>query len=162
SLGTIRNNYTGWVGMAVRVGASPVSVSALGRFVAQSNSGAHTVKIVDGSSGADVPGASVVVSTSSATPGKFAYTNLPNAVTLNDNSSYFIVSQETFGGDQWYDHYSTLQTSAVASVTSAAYSSGGTYILAGSLGQSYGPVDFQYGGASSAPQPAPGATAFVV
>jgi hypothetical protein len=73
-----------------------------------------------------------MVSISNAAPGTFAYASLPNPVTLNASASYFIVSQETLGGDQRYDHDSTLQTSTVASVTSAVYSSGSTYILAGS------------------------------
>src|SRR5262249_20801535 len=42
-LGKLRNDYSGWVGMEVVVGASPVTVTQLGRMMASGNSGTHTV-----------------------------------------------------------------------------------------------------------------------
>ncbi len=40
-LGTLRNNFSGWVGMAVQTGSAPLAVNALGRIMAPGNSGAH-------------------------------------------------------------------------------------------------------------------------
>ncbi|HLG98216.1 MAG TPA: hypothetical protein VKX49_18005 [Bryobacteraceae bacterium] len=153
TLGKIRNDFSGWVGVAVRVGSSPLTVNALGRFVAPGNSASHTVKIVDGATGTDVPGASVSISTSSVQPGGFVYINLSSPVTLNANGLYFVLSLEILGGDQWYDKDTLLQTNAVASIVSAVYSSGSTYVQLGSSGQSYVPVDFEYGGNTSTGPP---------
>ncbi len=151
--GTLRNNYSGWVGMAIRIGGSPVAVSALGRIVVSGNTGVHTVKLVNGTTGADVAGATGTVATTGGTPGSFAYSTLANPVTLNANSIYYLVTLESSGGDQWYGNDSTVQTTTVAVVTSAVYSAAGAYVIAGASGQTYGPVDFLYAtsGASGPP-----------
>ena len=122
SLGTMRNNYTGYVGMNITVGAAPITVTALGRIVAGSNGGSHIVKIVQASTGADVPGASASVNVGSGTPGTFAYATLSSPVTLSANTAYYVVTQETFGGDSWYDFDSSVQTTSAATATSAVYS----------------------------------------
>jgi hypothetical protein len=85
------------------------------------NSGTHPVKLVSASTGADIPGTSVTVSMAGGTPGQFSYTNLTSPVALTPNASYYLVSQETTGGDQWYD-YGTVATSPTGTVTGAAYS----------------------------------------
>jgi hypothetical protein len=144
SLGTIRNNYSGWVGMSITVGASSLTVTSLGRMFAAGNSGTHTVKIVYAATGNDIPGASVSVSMSGGTPGQFVYANLPGGITLSANTSYYILTQETAGGDEWYDWDTTAQTTSVASLVAAEY--GLPYSsISGSSGHLYGPVDFQYG-----------------
>ena len=63
-LGTLRNNYTGYVGMKVAVGASPVTVTALGRIFASGNSGTHVVKLINAADGSEVAGGSVSVAMS--------------------------------------------------------------------------------------------------
>ncbi len=151
SLGTLRNNYTGYVGMNITVGAAPITVTALGRIVTGSSGGSHIVKIVQASTGADVPGASVTVNVGTGTPGTFAYATLSSPLTLSANTAYYVVTQETFGGDSWYDYNSSVQTTSVATATSAVYSSGASYVALGGPGQAYGPVDFVYGGAGSQP-----------
>jgi hypothetical protein len=144
-LGTVRQDFTGLVGMSIQVGANPISVLALGRWVGPGNTNAHTVKVVAASTGADVPGGSIMVPTAGETAGAFAYAYLPAAVVLNPNTAYYIVSQETMGADIFYDHDTTLQTTNVATVTGAVYSTGGTtYSIGGTGMYSYGPVDFRY------------------
>ncbi len=145
SLGTPRNNFSGWVGMKITVGGSPVTVSSLGRIVAPGNAGSHAVKIVSASNSQDVSGGSISVSTSGGTVGSFAYALLPAPVTLNANTAYYVVSQETSGGDAWYDVNTTIQTASIASETTGVYSyDGASYNFYGSANQSYGPVDFLY------------------
>ena len=144
TLGTLRNNYTGWVGMAIQVGGNPLTVSALGRIVVSGNSGAHAVKLVNGTTGIDVSGGSVSVSTSGGPPGGFVYGALTNPVTLSANTIYYLVTLETSGGDQWYGDDSTVQTTNAGSVTSAVYLNGSSYTILAAAGQTYGPVDFQY------------------
>jgi hypothetical protein len=126
------------------VGSSPVTVTALGRMVAASGGGSHLVKIVQASTGVDVPGGSVTVNVGTGTAGTFAYATLSSPVTLSANTSYYVVTQETNGGDTWYDYNSSVLTTNVATVTSAVYNSGPSYVAPGSTGQTYGPVSFLY------------------
>ena len=153
SLGTSRNNYSGWVGSALEVGPAPLVVTGLGRISVAGNTQSHMVKLVDATTGADVPNGSTSVTPSTATPGTMAYAALPETVTLNANQTYYLVTQETFGGDQWYDYNSTVQTGAVASVTSAVYGTGAPYTPIGSSGQSYGPVDLIYSAGTGSSTP---------
>ena len=65
-------------------------------------------------------------------------------ITLSANTSYYILTQETAGGDEWYDWDTTAQTTSVAGLVASEY--GLPYSsISGSSGHLYGPVDFQYG-----------------
>ena len=64
------------------------------------------------------------------------------------------MSQETQGGDTWYDVNTTVQTTSVAVENTGIYSyDGASYSAYGSASQSYGPVGFLYSSAAAA-QPA--------
>jgi hypothetical protein len=78
-----------------------MTVSELGRWVVPGNTGTHIVKLVDASTGIDL--GSVSVATAGAPAGQFKYTTLSTAVTLAPGAAYYVLSQETAGGDQWYD-----------------------------------------------------------
>src|SRR6202044_1014901 len=145
SLGTLRNNFSGWVGMTFTVGNSPITVAGLGRMFAPGNTGSHTVEIVTASNAQVVTGGSVTISMAGGTPGSFVYASLPSTVTLNANTTYYILTQETASGDQWYDLNTTVTTANVASETSGVYSANGvTFAPDGTPGETYGPVDFLY------------------
>ncbi|MBV9746956.1 MAG: Ig-like domain-containing protein, partial [Acidobacteriia bacterium] len=146
SPGTLRNNFSGWVGMSITVGPNPLVVSSLGRYVASGNTAVHSLKLVDGTANADIAGAVTSINTASATANAFVYGLLPSPVTLNPNATYYIVSQEVTGGDQWYDYLTTTATTtADATLSGAAYGTGAPYSLAyNSAGELFGPVDFQY------------------
>ncbi|MBV9743319.1 MAG: immunoglobulin domain-containing protein, partial [Acidobacteriia bacterium] len=150
-LGTIRNNYSGWVGMVIQVGSTPLTINALGRFAAAGNSGTHSVKIVNAATGGDIPGASATVSMTGVPAGTFAYGNLSTPVTLSSNATYYVLTQETSGGDTWYDYNTTVQTNSAASVGGAVYNTSGGYTVTGSAAHSYGPVDIIYTISTSAP-----------
>ncbi|MBV8730114.1 MAG: immunoglobulin domain-containing protein [Acidobacteriia bacterium] len=144
SLGTLRNDYSGWVGMTITVSGSPLTVTALGRMFAPGNSGTHTVKIVNAATGADLAGASANV-TMAGTAGQFVYASLASPVVLSANTTYYVVSQETAGGDQWYDYNTTATTTFAANLSGAVYGTAPPYIfVAGSAGHMYVPVDFKY------------------
>ncbi len=131
--------------MGITVGGSPVTVSASGPAFATWNTASHAVKIVNASNGQDVSGGSVTVPMLWGTVGNFVYAGLPGSVTLNANTTYYIVSQETAAGEEWYDVISTIQTTRVASETTGVWNSdGATYNLSGSANQSYVPGDFKY------------------
>ena len=129
--------------MSITVGSSSLTVSALGRIFAPGDTGSHTVKIVNAANSQDVSGGSATVSMSDGTAGNFVYANLPATVTLSANTSYYILSQETAGGDQWYDVNTTIQTTNVASETSGVWSpDGANYNLFGTGQPVLCPVGF--------------------
>ncbi len=139
----LRNDFSGWVGTAFTLGANPLMVSSLGRFCVAGNSGTHLVKLVYAGVGTDVPGGSASVSMAGCTAGQFVYSNLPAPVTLPANASYYLVTQELAGGDQWYNHGAVSTTSA-ASISSSVYSSGSSWIRIDSRNTSFTPPDFVY------------------
>jgi hypothetical protein len=143
--GTLRNNLTAFAGMKFTTGSMPVTVTSLGRIFVTGNSGTHAVKLVKASDGTDVAGGSIslVMSAGSATNG-FKYAPLAAPLTLAANTSYYLVSQETSGGDQWYDSNTTLTTSPVAVVNSAVSRPSTTWVVAGAANNSFVPVDFKY------------------
>jgi hypothetical protein len=143
SFGTARNNFTGWVGMRIVVGGSPMSVTHLGRIVAPGNSGQHAVKLVRSSDGVDVPGGATVVATSGMTAGQYAYGALSSAVTLGAGETYYVVSQEAAGGDQWYDMNTQVTAASAGSVSGAVYGISGWYAI-DATNRSYGPVNLKY------------------
>ncbi|MGA2715070.1 MAG: hypothetical protein ABSG41_18375 [Bryobacteraceae bacterium] len=143
TFGTLRNDYTGWVGMQFKTGSNPLSVTAVGRIVAPGNSGTHTVKIVNASTGLDVPGASAAVATAGGTVGSYVYGTV-NSVVLSANTAYYIVTQETGGGDLWYDMNTIVQTTNAGNPVSAVYYYGSSYYPIAYSGTCYGPLNFQY------------------
>jgi hypothetical protein len=144
TLGSLRNDYSNWVGFRFTVGSSNITVGELGRWVVSGNSGAHTVKLVLASTGADVSGGSVSIATSGATAGQFKYVALGSPVTLLANTTYYIVSQESNGGDQWYDLNTTLTSTSVATINSPVYGSTGAWNTPSGAGKGYVPVSFKY------------------
>ena len=152
TLGTVRNNLAAWVGFKVTVGASPVTVTTLGRIFVSGNTGTHTVKIVNAGTGADVPGASVSINMAAGTASNgFKYVTLAAPVTLAANTAYYVASQETNGGDQWYDSNTVLTTTNIGVVNNAVQKPNNNWQSAGSTNNSFGPVDFKY--VSQAPLP---------
>jgi hypothetical protein len=144
ALGTRRNNYTGWAGMTILVGPNPLTIDALGRMCAPGNSGIHQVKIVDAATSVDLPGGTVLVDMAGGTIGVFVYAGLSSPVSLNANTRYYVVSQET-APREFYDNDTTIQTTNAAIVQSAVFVVGiSTYTEIASPGHTYGPVDFQY------------------
>lgn len=111
SMGILRNDLSGWFGLKFTIGSTALNVSELARWVAPGNTGNHTVKLVNAATGVDV--ASTVVATSGSADGQFKYASLPLMVTLSANTSYYLLTQETVGGDLWYD----FATSAAGTAT---------------------------------------------
>lgn len=143
----VTGGYSGWVGFQMKVGAEPLNVTALGRMVAQGNSGSHTVKLIDAETAQDVPGGSVEISLQGKPPGQFAYASLPIPITLQPGGSYYLVSSESVNnntGDFFYDYNSPVQTTQAASVIHSVYWEGGEWKQIGSANEAFGPLDFRY------------------
>jgi alpha-galactosidase len=139
---SVRNDFTGWVGMKLTVGAAPLTVTSLGRICVAGNSLPHTVKLVNAGNGSDVAGASAAVNMPGCAPGQFVYSGI-NSVTLPANTTYYLVSQEAQGGDRWYDQ-GGISTTAAAAVNSSVYFYAGNWFSIGAANSSYVPPSFQY------------------
>jgi hypothetical protein len=82
---------------------------------------------------------------SGGTVGQFKYATLASPVVLAANTNYWLMSQETFGGDSWSDLNTTVTTTSVATVNTAAYGTGpGAWVAIAGPNQTYGPVNFKY------------------
>ena len=148
SVSTLAETLPPWVGMELQVGASPLTVTALGRIYLPGNNQTHTLKLVDAVTGTDVPGSSATVTMAPPTASSFVYGNTATPVTLSPGNVYYVVSQEFPGGDSLYDSTTTVGTTAVATVLGpASYRRGWTAPSAPN--QIYGPVDFIYEVASN-------------
>ena len=153
ALGLERMNFTGWVGMAIRVGAKPLTVTELGRTMVKSNTFEHQVKVVrrDAASGGVDVGMVTIPLSAAITPSAanlgFAYVKLQPEVVLAANTDYYVVTHEVANGDAFHDFDTTVTTTDVAEVTSGVFSDDATpndYRQMGGLGNTYGPVDFKY------------------
>lgn len=85
----------------------------------------------------------VSVSMAGGTDGELKYAALNPPVTLSAGATYYIVSQEIAGGDQFRNHNTMVQTTDAASVISGV-KGGPPYVQDSPVGTMYGPVDFQY------------------
>lgn len=145
SLGAVRNDFTGWVGMAFEVGPQPLRVTELGRTMLLATTQPHVVKISrpTGESGVDL--AFVTIPPSDALA-DFAYAALPAPVILKASQRYYVVSHEVTGGDSWRDATTAVATTDVARLTAGVFNGDADprYVLAGSVGNTFGPVDFKY------------------
>jgi hypothetical protein len=140
--GTLRNDLSGWFGMAITVGPNPITINSLGRLVAPSNSQVHTLKIVDASAGTDI--ASSSVDAIQGAVGTFIYGNLASPITLSANASYYVLSGEASGGDQWYDSDTMVTTTSDAALDGAVSGAFAPYAFASDRNQEYVPLDFTY------------------
>jgi uncharacterized repeat protein (TIGR01451 family) len=139
----LRNNYGNFVGMKFTVGSSALTVSSLGRICVAGNSGTHTIKLVNASTGTDVAGGSLSLSMAGCTAGQFKYAALPSPITLPANAAYYLVTLEVNGGDRWYDTGSVSSTSAAA-VNNSVYFNGTTWVVWSAPNTSYVPANFLY------------------
>jgi hypothetical protein len=144
ALGAVRNDFDGWLGMKFTVGSSPITVTALGRFSLSGNAGTHPMKLVDALSGADVPNGSVSVSLAGAIVDQFKYGTLTSPITLSANKSYFLVSRETWGGDDWAVESTAVTTTGKATCDGAILNDSGFWNLRPFSGRTFVPVDFKY------------------
>ena len=144
ALGSLRNDYSGWMGMRFVVGANPLQVSALGRIYVDGNTQSHELRLVYAATGATA--ASVLWMPAGGAHNQIKYARLPAPVILAANTEYYLASQETAGGDMSYGDDTRITTTAAAGVLASTYSDDGSmswrYGTLGSYG--YGPLDLEY------------------
>jgi O-glycosyl hydrolase len=140
--GTVRNSFTGQVGMEFTTGSAPLRVTSLGREYISGNSQTHILSLYRASDHALLGSTSIDMSRGSADRLGFKYASLSSPIVLAAHTTYFLMSSETNGGDQWYDLDSTVLLGAGASVNGPAWTSDGTTFTAYTpRSTSYGPVN---------------------
>ena len=156
TLGPVRNNFAGFVGMAIRP-TTAIAVTQLGRIIGPgNNTGSHIVKIVRAVNNPvpDGPGGgqdlvAVMIAPPNAGAGTFVYAPLSATVALVAGQLYYIVSHEDNMGDQWHDlmMVPATATSGVASIEHAVFSVDGTAMYergTSGAGEVFVPVNFRY------------------
>jgi hypothetical protein len=145
--GTLRNDYTGDLGMRITTAGSAVTVTKLGRWVVAGSDDEHTLRIVNATTGEDV--ASVMLDASGLDSG-FHYAALASSVTLTASTSYFLVSSEVADGDQWYHSSTAVTPTSVATVDYPVYSTGSGFAADGNTpNTSFVPLNFLYTASST-------------
>ena len=137
-----RNDFTADLGAGLTIGSQNVTVSALGRYVLTGNTGSHLLRLVLASDHSDVANGSVTLNTSGKTANVFAYATLGTPVVLLANTTYYLISRETSGGDTWLDE-SNYTTSAFIAQTGGQYYNGTSWTNNNSGGQYVG-VDLKF------------------
>jgi hypothetical protein len=128
--------------MQLTVGGTAINVSSVGRVCATGNTATHTVEFVTASTGVALSNGSASVSMAGCTPGTFVFSPLPSSITLQPHTTYYLVSSETNGADQWYD-LDLITTQNTAAVNNAIYSADGiSWATDGPANSAYVPVNF--------------------
>ena len=144
----LRNDFSGWVGLRFTVGSADILVSSLGRWVEAGNGRTHRVRLANATTGVDVPGATVTVDTNGAPAGAFRFSALAAPVRLPAGGSFYLMSEETAGGDVWHDWDTRLVTAPGAASTGGVYATAARpndFIVGGGGGAAYVPPNFLYG-----------------
>jgi hypothetical protein len=132
------------MGMRFLVGVNPLQVSALGRIYIDGSTQSHELRLVNATTGATA--ASVLWIPAAGAHNQIKYATLRAPVILAANTQYYLVSQETAGGDMCYGDNTRVTTTTAAGVLSSAYSDDGSmwwhYGTPGSY--SYGPLNLMY------------------
>lgn len=118
--GTLRNDFPGYVGVQITVGAAPITITALGRMNYAGNSLTHGVVL----SSTNTPATSFIVSTlintALGTPGSVQYSTLATPVVIPAGTTLYLTSYETNGGDQWSNNDASVNTTSDFSPTYTA------------------------------------------
>jgi fibronectin type 3 domain-containing protein len=147
TLGTLSNNYSGWVGMRFVVGSNPLVVRALGRIYINGNAQTHELRLIHAATKATV--ASVLWTASGGIDGQIHYATLAAPVILSARTEYYLASKETAGSDSFYGYNTAVSTTAAVQVLSSIESDNGNMWTPGEMPGSgkYGPVSLMYCGA---------------
>lgn len=143
ALGSLRNNFTGCVGVEFRLTLGDITVTDIGRWVVSGNSGTHTVYII---SGTGTVFGSASVNTSGAAVADYKYASVTPFSLLN-NTTYYIVSSETNGSDQWYDLNTTYTSDSHTTAGQPTIWAGCAGVIsfpASSAGHTYVPPNFKF------------------
>lgn len=114
--GGLRNDFGSYIGAYIQIGEKDLTVTHIGRMFYAGNNQDHNLKIVDAETGADVAGATVTVNMAGGTVNQFTYGQLATPVTLKAGKTYYLLSQEHGGGDQFAEHGFYTESTGYAKV----------------------------------------------
>lgn len=119
--------FAGFMGTIITTGNYPLTVSSLGRLFYEGNAGEHTLKLVNAATGADVEGSTVTVSMAGGTVDQLVYGDLAAPITLEPNTTYYLLSSEDVTGDSFGDCCDNLFAGSGAAVNGYVYHDGSAY-----------------------------------
>lgn len=137
------NSVGGWKGLKFTTGSTAKTVYELGRWIVSGNSGGHDIRLIRASDGVQVAAANV--NASGATPGGFLYAKCA-PVTLAANTTYYLLSNESAGGDSYGSAASTVTPVSGFTINGAATGTlGGTwsFVDEGTVNRSFGPLNLK-------------------
>ena len=134
-----QNNFSGWVGCRLEVGASDINITHLGRWIVSGNTDIHEIAIWDAAGTQKL--ASANIDTTEHSAGTFGFATC--SYTLLANTQYRIGSKEVSGGDFWHSRQ-FYSTSAAASLVAPVFGVSNMTSQAGNNPEIFGPVNFRY------------------
>lgn len=138
-----RNNSSYNDGMVFTVGAAPITITDLGRWVIAGNVQDHQIDLIRASDKVLLGSATQLGA--GAIAGQFNYAALSPTIMLAANTQYYLLFHKIAGGDQFYnDAGSVLTTTGVATIDASVWFDGTNYNLGTTAGQSFGPLSFKY------------------
>lgn len=141
NLGAPRTDFNGYVGFRFIVGAQNITVTSLGRYVLSGNTTTHYIEIRN-SAGTSI--ANATISTLGIVNAGFTYSDLATPVILSAGSTYYIMSLEVLGGDNWGEQSLVVNTSDITTVVACFSPNSGDIPSTGDLNESFVPVNFTY------------------
>ena len=135
TLGTLRNDYTGQVGLQM-IPATNMTITALGVYVVAGGTNSNTVYLYD-TNGVILTQVFINYSGLSG----WTYTNTTWSVTAG--TTYYVMFGAISGdGDFWYSDDTSIAVTSAASCLGSTLSAPGSIHVSGNY--SYGPVSFKY------------------
>ncbi len=144
--GSARNDVSGYVGMYITVGGSPIAVNGIGRYCSSGSGGTHAAYITNAATNAVM--ATATINMASCAVGTYVYATV--STTLAAGVGYYVLGAVTNGGpDSWLDNNAMVTHSSVASLNSSAYTNSSIAsppvgVIQTLANSSYGPMTFRY------------------
>jgi hypothetical protein len=134
----------GQMGIGVVIGSNRIQAIGVRRAVVGGNTQVHRVRIIDKASGMEKAAADVA--TAGVAANSYAEAAISPGVILEANATYYILSDESVNGDEFFDvQNSTVATTTAASREFAAFGDfAGHYTESPVNNQGYGPSDVIY------------------
>ena len=139
--GSATSMPAGWAGMKVTIGEKDLVVTHLGRIYAQGSNATHNFFIAN-LDGSIVKDGIQSVADADTPIDQFLYAEIPGKVTLQANTSYYIMSDYWGANDKFYAS-STAVTTEAASIDGIVIL-GSAYDFYASAGIGWGPLDLKY------------------
>ncbi len=107
--GTLRNDFTTWAGMHIRVGDEALRVTRVGRAYAEGDRRAHEVRILDVEADHEIVISTSVNMASGLGEGSGFRYGMANGI-LEAGREYYVLVYETLDGDAWLDYDTAVTT----------------------------------------------------